>query len=410
MALRSHPVADQGSERVVADIDRERRPVGVDQRDAAAGAHDPHHLGDRGCGVGEPLERAFGPHGVEGIVGLVEGARIADGEAHATTRASGVGTGDAQHALGRVDADDLPAFAEILGERERCLPEAAAHVEQSFTRSEAEMCSLPRPQPERRVPSGGSVHRGEEHVDVRIIVDPLVAEPVRVLRRHAARVRVPLTARARNQCHVRYAMAPSPSWRAFLVTAGTLTVVIARGADGAHSRTCGVGCLVAVADRACCHADRARGPRRLAAPGRVATIASDRAGTSVPGPSFIVARDRRRAASCGGHTVAVWLAFARERAPLSASSPQLLLLRSAASPSYHASCRDGVRPCTTRSHWRPEMVPSAGYGGPARNAARSSRAACLPLGNWSSGSNRQAATIARTRMRHSSSSAGSMPA
>ncbi len=36
---------------------------------------------------------------------------------------SGVGTGDAQHALGGVDADDLSAFAEILGERERCLPE-----------------------------------------------------------------------------------------------------------------------------------------------------------------------------------------------------------------------------------------------------------------------------------------------
>ena len=84
--------------------------------------------------------------------------------------------------LGQVDADDLPAFAEILGERERCLPEAAPHVEQSFTMSEAEMGSLPRPQAERRVPSGGSVHRGEQHVDVRIIVDLLVAEPVRVRR------------------------------------------------------------------------------------------------------------------------------------------------------------------------------------------------------------------------------------
>ena len=183
------PSRTRAASGVVADVDRERRPVRVDQRDAAAGPHHPHHLGDRGCGVGEPLERAFGPHGVEGIVGLVEGARIADGEAHATTRGFGVGTGDAQHSLGHVDADNLPAVAEILGEPERCLPEAAAHVEQSFTMSQAEMCSLPRPQPERRVPSGGFVHRCDEHVDVRMVVDLVVPEPVRVLGRHAATVR-----------------------------------------------------------------------------------------------------------------------------------------------------------------------------------------------------------------------------
>jgi nitroreductase len=62
-------------------------------------------------------------------------------------------------------------------------------------------------------------------------------------------------------------------------------------------------------------------------------------------------------------------------------------------------------PCSTRPQLRPEMAPSAGYGGPARKAARSSKAACLPLGNWSSGSSRQAATIARTRTRYSESSA-----
>ena len=66
---------------------------------------------------------------------------------------------------------------------------------------------------------------------------------------------------------------------------------------------------------------------------------------------------------------------------------------------------DPCGPCSTRPQLRPEMAPSAGYGGPARKAARSSTAACLPLGNWSSGSSRQAATIARTRTRQSSSSA-----
>ena len=207
MSLRPHPIADQCSECVVADIDRERRPVGVDQRDAAAGAHHPHHLGDRGCGVGEPLERAFGPRGVEGVVGLVEGARVAEGEAHATTCGSGVRTRDAQHLLGRIDADDLTAFAEILGERERCLPEAAAHVEQPFTGREAESCSLPRSQSERRVPSGGAVHRVEEHVDVRILIDPLVAEPVGVLGTHAASVDDAVVAPC-SRCH------STSGWRA----------------------------------------------------------------------------------------------------------------------------------------------------------------------------------------------------
>jgi len=48
-------------------------------------------------------------------------------------------------------------------------------------------------------------------------------------------------------------------------------------------------------------------------------------------------------------------------------------------------------------------VSSAGHGGPSRRARRSSRAARCPFGSWSSGSQRDAATIARTRIRHSRS-------
>jgi hypothetical protein len=81
---------------------------------------------------------------VEGVVGLLERARVADAEAHATTRGSGVDTGDAQHLLGCVDADNLASFGEILGERDGRLPEAAAHVEQTFTAGEAQMLPLPR--------------------------------------------------------------------------------------------------------------------------------------------------------------------------------------------------------------------------------------------------------------------------
>ena len=113
-------------------------------------------------------------------------ARLASGD--------GLGAGDAEHALGRVDADDLTTVAEIHGELERNFPEATAHVEQPLARSQGEMRSLPRPQPACRLPSGGPIHRGEEHVDVRVIVHPLVAEPMRLACRHAASVRARLSA------------------------------------------------------------------------------------------------------------------------------------------------------------------------------------------------------------------------
>jgi hypothetical protein len=53
---------------------------------------------------------------------------------------------------------------------------------------------------------------------------------------------------------------------------------------------------------------------------------------------------------------------------------------------------------------------SAGHGGPSRRALRSSRAARCPFGNWSPGSQRHAATMARTRIRHSLSSSSSASA
>ena len=63
--------------------------------------------------------------------------------------------GDAQHLLGCVDADDLAAVAKVLGQRERCFPEAAADVEQSITMCQAE--PVPFPRPSRRVASQPAV-------------------------------------------------------------------------------------------------------------------------------------------------------------------------------------------------------------------------------------------------------------
>ena len=50
---------------------------------------------------------------------------------------------------------------------------------------------------------------------------------------------------------------------------------------------------------------------------------------------------------------------------------------------------------------RGQTASSVGHGGPLRTTLRSSRAARCPFGNWSSTSQRHAATMARTRPRHS---------
>ena len=135
-------------------------------------AHDPDHLGDRSLRAREPLQRPFGSGDVECVVGLVERARVARGEPNVASRRPGVGPGDAQHLLGLVDADDLAAIAEVLGERQRCLAKRRNHIEQSFTVGQGEAVPLPRPQAARRVPTGRPLHRGNEHGDVRVSSTP----------------------------------------------------------------------------------------------------------------------------------------------------------------------------------------------------------------------------------------------
>ncbi len=56
-----------------------------------------------------------------------------------------------------------------------------------------------------------------------------------------------------------------------------------------------------------------------------------------------------------------------------------------------------------RARHPPVRAPRAGHGGPWRSKVRMSRPCCCPFGNSSRTSQRQAATIARTSRRHSSS-------
>ena len=70
-----------------------------------------------------------------------------------------------------------------------------------------------------------------------------------------------------------------------------------------------------------------------------------------------------------------------------------------------ASARSGCVSCLPPSmdRYSAARAPSAGHGGPSRSKVRMSRPCWCPLGNSSRTSHRQAATIARTSRRHSSS-------
>ena len=91
-----------------------------------------------------------------------------------------------RHHLHRsVDADDLAVVAKVFAERERGIAQTATYVKKTLTSSEVQLLTLPCSQPARRLPPCGDIHRGEEYRDVRILIDSLVAQAMRFLRRHA---------------------------------------------------------------------------------------------------------------------------------------------------------------------------------------------------------------------------------
>jgi len=189
-SLGAHRVANHCSEIVVADIDRQRRPVGVDERHSATRAHHTRHFGDGSYWIGQPLQGSFGSHDVEGIVRLGERTGVANSETHPTRCDAHLRSGDAHHLRRDVDTDDLAISTEIVSQGERCLAEPTAHVEQPLSATETQLAALPRAQPARRLPLRGGVHRGEEHRYVRIVIDQLVAEAVRVIDGHTPKLRL----------------------------------------------------------------------------------------------------------------------------------------------------------------------------------------------------------------------------
>jgi hypothetical protein len=86
---------------------------------------------------------------------------------------------------GDVDTDDL------AGERERSLAKTAPDVEEPFTLDKSQLFTFPCPQTERCRPLGGRVHRVDEHSDIRVVIHPLVAEPMCVVAFDLARLRRP---------------------------------------------------------------------------------------------------------------------------------------------------------------------------------------------------------------------------
>ncbi len=57
--------------------------------------------------------------------------------------------------------------------------------------ADSQLVPLPFTQPARRVPPSDGIHRGQEHRDVRIVVDPSIPKTVRVLCAHLGSLRFP---------------------------------------------------------------------------------------------------------------------------------------------------------------------------------------------------------------------------
>lgn len=188
-ALDAQGGADLCRQGVVAHVEGEGRPVGVDEHDAPAGTHHPGQLGDRGHGVRQPLQRSLAPGCVERRVRLVEPDGIADVEPHPSRGSRRPISGDAEHLGRRVDADRLTTLGHVVSEGEGRVAEPAPHVEQPVTIDEAQLLAFPRPELLRRLPPGGRFHHGDEHVDVRSPVDLPVPEPMGILGPHARTLR-----------------------------------------------------------------------------------------------------------------------------------------------------------------------------------------------------------------------------
>ena len=135
------------------------------------------------------MQGAFRSHSIERVARLIERAGVTDAETNATPGGVGVGLGDAEHRCGKVDTNDLTGIAEIDGERERSITPTAPDVEEPFPGDESQMFAFPRPQLPRCRPLRGRVHRADEHCDVRIIIHPLIAQPVCVVAFDALRLR-----------------------------------------------------------------------------------------------------------------------------------------------------------------------------------------------------------------------------
>lgn len=71
---------------------------------------------------------------------------------------------------------------------ERCIANAATHVQEALARYECEMLAFPRSKRSRRVPTSRAVHGPHEGRSVRIVIDTLVSQPMSIGNIHQGRL------------------------------------------------------------------------------------------------------------------------------------------------------------------------------------------------------------------------------
>ena len=125
-------VEDAPGDLAVGGVDGEGFPVVVVGDEDAAGSEDPGRLAEDGQGVGDMLEDAVNPAGVDAGVGEREGSAL--GNLEAEIGDVGVaGSGGVDHGLAEVEANHLAVGGHQRGDVGRVVAESAADVDDGPT-------------------------------------------------------------------------------------------------------------------------------------------------------------------------------------------------------------------------------------------------------------------------------------
>ena len=131
-------------------------------------------------GVGEPLKGALHSSGIEGSVRLDEPVGITQRVAHTTSTRSRSIASYVKHRRTGVDPHELPVRTEIDGQRQPGGAQPASDVQEPLPGREAQLLAFPRAQLDGCRPRTRRIHRVQKDRDVRVLIDAVEPQCMRV--------------------------------------------------------------------------------------------------------------------------------------------------------------------------------------------------------------------------------------